>query len=99
MWAVHTGRRPPLLHGCPQIIEDLMIKFVIKFFYKMKLIDCNFFSCWQKDPRQRPSMTLVRGIMEDLLTMFSGFDLPVLYLDEDEEEEEFGVFKLILINF
>lgn len=25
MWAVHQGKRPPLIHGCPTVLEELMV--------------------------------------------------------------------------
>lgn len=45
-------------------------------------------SCWSKDPRVRPSMRAVKDRMEDLLTLFTGYDLPLTYCED--EDEEFG---------
>lgn len=27
MWAVHTGKRPPLIRGCPVPLENLMTRY------------------------------------------------------------------------
>ncbi|KAK6626497.1 Mitogen-activated protein kinase kinase kinase 7 [Polyplax serrata] len=42
-------------------------------------------SCWSKDPALRPSMNTVKDTMEDLITMFTGYDIPVKYADESED--------------
>lgn len=52
------------------------------------MINFNFCSCWSKDPALRPSMNTVKDTMEDLITMFTGYDIPVKYADESED---FGV--------
>ena len=38
LWAVHVGKRPPLIQGCPKLLENLMRRFVHFFSFNSSLI-------------------------------------------------------------
>jgi hypothetical protein len=48
----------------------------------MNLLNVCSFSCWDKNPANRPSMEEVVHIVSQLFPFFSGYDEPVQYPSE-----------------